>query len=111
MRQIFEERRKGHRPLWSPDGAEPFFASRPGCSTACRTRQHGAELHRGKAIPVAMPFQSAPPIVERPFDISRDGQHFLGLIDAAAPSWPQGAPQIHVVLNWFEELKARVPRK
>jgi len=40
----------------------------------------------------------------------KDGQHFLGLTDAAAT--PSGSPfsaQIHVVLNWFEELKARVP--
>jgi hypothetical protein len=39
-----------------------------------------------------------------------DGQHLLEVIDAGqgqtgAPS----APQIQVVLNWFEELKQRVP--
>jgi hypothetical protein len=47
---------------------------------------------------------------ERPYDISRDGQRFLGLIDAAqVQADGTAAPQIQVVLNWFEELKAKVP--
>jgi hypothetical protein len=66
----------------------------------------------GEAMPVPRPFQGAAPGFERPFDISRDGQHFLGLIDAAqTQSGAPAAEQIQVVLNWFEELKARVPSK
>jgi hypothetical protein len=39
--------------------------------------------------------------------VSPDGQHFLMLKPAESA---QGAPtQINVVLNWFEELKQRVP--
>ena len=48
----------------------------------------------------------------RSYDVSPDGQHFLGLIDAAQTQ--SGAPaalQIQVVLNWMEELKQRVPVK
>jgi len=41
------------------------------------------------------------------YDVSRDGQRFLMLKpseqEASAPT------QINVVLNWFEELKRRVP--
>ena len=41
------------------------------------------------------------------YDVSPDGQRFLMLklveSQASAPT------QIHVVLNWFEELKRRVP--
>ena len=59
---------------------------------------------------MAILFLRAAPNSERPFDISRDGQHFLGLIDAAqTQSGAPAAEQIQVVLNWFEELKARVP--
>jgi len=66
----------------------------------------------GEAMPVPHPFMSATPNFERPYDISRDGQHFLGLIDAAqTQSGAPAAQQIQVVLNWFEELKARVPSK
>jgi hypothetical protein len=65
----------------------------------------------GEAMPVPRPFNTAAPFIERPYDISRDGQHFLGLIDAAQTQSGAPAPQIQVVLNWFEELKARVPTK
>jgi hypothetical protein len=37
------------------------------------------------------------------YDISPDGQRFL-MVKLA-----QETPQIHVVLNWFEELKRLVP--
>jgi len=41
------------------------------------------------------------------YDVSPDGQHFLMLKPAEAS---EAAPtQINVVLNWFEELKQRVP--
>ena len=41
------------------------------------------------------------------YDISPDGQRFLM---TKVPDQPQAAlTQIHIVLNWFEELKRRVP--
>jgi hypothetical protein len=41
------------------------------------------------------------------YDVSPDGQRFLMLKPAEAS---EAAPtQINVVLNWFEELKRRVP--
>ena len=51
------------------------------------------------------------PVTPRNHDIARDGK-FIVVADAA----PNGsavptAPQIRVVLNWFEELKERVPLK
>ena len=45
----------------------------------------------------------------RPFDIARAGK-IVGLLNVAAPGTPT-TPQIHVVLNWLEELKQRVPVK
>jgi hypothetical protein len=43
----------------------------------------------------------------------RDGKQFLGVVAAgsAAASGAATAPEIQVALNWFEELKARVPTK
>jgi hypothetical protein len=42
----------------------------------------------------------------------RDGQRFLGLIAAAqTQAGSSAAPQIQVVLNWFEELKRLAPAK
>jgi hypothetical protein len=47
------------------------------------------------------------PLAPPNYDVSRDGQRFLMLKSAEQE---QGAPtQISIVLNWFEELKRRVP--
>jgi len=50
-----------------------------------------------------------PQIYPRNIDITRDGK-FIGVINAKqTQSATRAAAQIHVVLNWFEELKQRVP--
>jgi hypothetical protein len=47
----------------------------------------------------------------RHYDVSGDGQRFLVLKDAPAPEGQRApSPEIHLVLNWFEELKAKVPK-
>jgi hypothetical protein len=98
--------------MWSPDGAELLFGGGPGASLNAVRITTQPSFTVGEAISVASPFQRAPENVERPYDISRDGQHFLGLIEAAqAQSGAPAAQQIQVVLNWFEELKARVPSR
>ena len=45
-----------------------------------------------------------------PFDVSLDGQRFLFVRLVTEPV-PPPPSQMHVVLNWFEELKAKVPSK
>ena len=52
---------------------------------------------------------NSPNTQERAYDVLPDGR-FVGLIDASEPegSPASGASEIRVVLNWFEELKARV---
>ena len=39
------------------------------------------------------------------YDVSRDGRFLMGTTDEADVA----STSMHVVLNWFEELKARVP--
>jgi len=48
---------------------------------------------------------------QRNYDLMPDGR-MLGVV-SAGQSQPAGptTPQIQVVLDWFEELKARVPPK
>jgi hypothetical protein len=67
-------------------------------------------------IPVLVPprlFVGRGPESERNNDITLDGKRFLGVVAAGqnTASSALAAPQIQVVLNWFEELKARVPTK
>ena len=55
------------------------------------------------------PFQQHP-MTEAPaafYDVTPDGQRFL-MLKTGGPE-ESAATQINVVLNWFEELKQRVP--
>ena len=106
--QISKDADDGHHPVWSPDGAELVFT--PGAGTRLNAARVTTQpsFTFGEATPVPRPFQNFAPSFERPYDISRDGQRFLGLSDAAQTQ--AGAPavaQIQIVLNWFEELKAK----
>jgi hypothetical protein len=45
-----------------------------------------------------------------PWDIHPDGKRFLMMKESASPASAGGGPRrINIVLNWFEELKQRVP--
>ncbi len=95
----------GGGPLWSPDGTEIFYRSgnqmmvvsvqtKPTFS-ACKPRV----LFEGVYVT-----STTLPGVSQYHDISPDGQRFLMIKEG------QGAGQINVVLNWFEELKRLVPK-
>ena len=46
----------------------------------------------------------------QPYALAPDGKRFIGLIPSdQLQSGAPAAPQIQVVLNWFEDLKRRVP--
>jgi serine/threonine-protein kinase len=101
----------GFHPTWSPDGKELFYLAGVGAgqfvAVSVTTRPTFGN-------PVSMPrlFVARGPAFERNYDITLDGKRFLGVV--AAGQTASGAPaasQIQVVLNWFEELKARVPTK
>jgi serine/threonine protein kinase/Tol biopolymer transport system component len=104
----------GFHPTWSPDGKELFYATGGGGqrfeAVSITTRP---TFTFGNPVPVPTPFVERGPLFERNNDITLDGTRFLGVV-AAGQSYTSGAPaapQIQVVLNWFEELKARVPTK
>jgi len=44
-------------------------------------------------------------------DVTADGQRFLGVLPTGSTesAGEPATPRINVVLNWFEELKQRVP--
>ena len=108
----------GERPRWSPDGRELFYFSDSGAAPAVM------------AVPVDTDddgnFSAGTPSVvfegvlyqnrdNAAYDVAADGERFL-VISAITGVGVVGAlgdiyrsPPIHVVLNWFEELKARVP--
>jgi hypothetical protein len=63
----------------------------------------------GFSNPVAVPraFPLAPPTAPRTYDLTADGR----VLSVASPTGVPGRSMqpIHVVLNWFTELTARVP--
>jgi hypothetical protein len=97
---------RGGRPVWSRDGKELLFVPAPSQFMAVSVRTAPAFAF---TPPVLIPrrFGLAPPASPRPYDLLPDGR--LVAPNPASEAADPGAPQIHVVLNWFEELKAKVP--
>ena len=98
---------------WRRDGQELFyFAPDRGIMSVSVSTSPAFEFGKPKLLfkaPSSFPVSGTPGGLA---SISRDGQRFLGLSDTGQtqPGMP-GSPQFHVVLNWMEELQARVPVK
>jgi len=95
----------GTEPMWNPNGRELFYRSGDKMLAADIATQPGFAVGRprtlfeGQYIPTPSTFPN--------YDVSPDGQRFLMLKSAEQE---QAAPtQINIVLNWFEELKQKVP--
>ena len=101
--------RGGTRPLWSKDGRELFYYVTPDTIMAVPVRL-GADVVLGNPQVVVKGPYAVAINNGRHYDVSPDGKRFLLLKDAetAAGAKP-AAPEIHLVLNWAEELKAKVP--
>jgi serine/threonine-protein kinase len=99
----------GIHPLWSPNGKELFFSTRGQFSVV------GIVTHPSFAVGNTTPLRSSAvarergPGLPRETDILKDG-NFVGIV---TPEFAQSTPTptINVVLNWFEELKQRVPSR
>ena len=97
----------GYSPLWSPDGRELFYlnSSRKLASVAVDTTAGFTYSRTPDLLPVTGTLGGVNRI--RNFDITPDGQKFLILLPTE--STESREPVIHIVLNFFEELKERVP--
>jgi Tol biopolymer transport system component len=97
-------------PVWAPDGAELFYIP-----TATAGQMAVVSVTTRPALAFGSPLNFPARVTAerlsgemRAYDIMPDGR-FVGLV---APSDSESSPvgiQFRVVLNWFEELKARVP--
>ncbi|MFQ5743358.1 MAG: protein kinase [Acidobacteriota bacterium] len=91
--------------VWSRDGTEIFYRSGPGqLSVVEVTREPELSFSAPRLL-----FEVAG--LQRAFDVTADRQRFLGTTRAASAetTGEPTTPRISVVLNWFEELKQRVP--
>ena len=96
-----------HQPLWTPDKKELIVNARPGTIDFVSVTTEPTFAF-GASLPAPKGFTTGPPGVRRPFDVAPDGR-IVGLITPGDAQGAVFAPQITVVLNWHEELKARVP--
>ena len=95
----------GTAPLWSPDGRELFY--RNGDQMMAVRIDREPTFTPGRPVVVFEgQYQAMFGAISRDYDLSPDGQRFL-MIRADDENAP--APQINIVLNFFEELKERVP--
>lgn len=99
----------GRDPLWSHDGRELFY--RAGDSIVAvdvQTTEQTFKAGTHKTL-----FRGAYYGMGHGWDLSYDGKRFLMLKEAAAAESTAGKSprKINIVINWFEELRQRVPVK
>ena len=102
----------GSHPFWSPNGKELFFNT-SGPRWWAVTVKTTPSFVFGDAREIATnALLGRGPAGERNMDMTPDAKRFVGVMptDQVQPL-PASRPQINVVENWFEELKARVPAR
>jgi len=93
----------GREPVWNHNGRELFYRSGDKMMAVDIATQ--SDFAAGKPR-VLFEGQYEPTVFTAPnYDVSPDGQRFLML----KPNEETAPTQINVVLNWFEELKQKVP--
>jgi dipeptidyl aminopeptidase/acylaminoacyl peptidase len=94
--------------VWSPDGRELFYNPRPqGLEVVSVTT--APTFAFGNSSPVPRPFQLTPPEQRRAYDITPDGKFVARVTPTGTLPDVSNTPEMRVVLNWFEELRSRVP--
>ena len=95
----------GTEPVWNPNGRELFYRSGDKMMAVDIATQPGFTAGKPRMLFEGR-YETAPfPIAN--YDVSPDGQRFLML--KASETGGAAPTQINVVLNWFEELKRKVP--
>lgn len=110
----------GSNPMWSPDGKRLFYVRPPGTGESASIFHSVDVLQSGTSFEVGK--SNVLFSLDRHFfagsgpgnvvDLSPDGKQFVTLLlppQVAAGESEQG--QVKVVLNWFADLKQRVPVK
>ena len=105
---------RSHHPTWSPDGKALDDTPGPGQNNIAVNITTQSSVAVGNGVPVPSVGAAGPSVV-RNYDIAPDGRT-VGVVPAGASgqtasSGALAVPQIQVVLNWFEELKAKAPAK
>jgi eukaryotic-like serine/threonine-protein kinase len=96
----------GTEPAWNRNGKELFYRSGDKMMALDVATQPSFSAGKPRLLFERQYYKSDWPLISTAYDVSADGQRFLmvkGTEQAASVT------QINVVLNWFEELKQKVP--
>jgi Tol biopolymer transport system component len=100
----------GIGPLWSPDGKELFYRSGDAVMAISVETEPTFSLGISKILFRGSYISTISGNPEM-WDMHPDGKRFLMMKEATSDASVEGTspPKINIVLNWFEELKERVP--
>ena len=96
----------GSSPVWSRDGKELFYHDEADRMVAVPVDTSGPTFTWG-AAQTLFDVKDSPGVPERSYDVSPDGRRFLFV----KQDTNTGPPEIVVVLDWLEELKAKMPAR
>jgi serine/threonine-protein kinase len=108
----------GGHPFWSAKGDEIIMNTGAGSSTVIAvTTKPSVSFGHPEPFPRVGRSEPPPSTDRRSADMVPDGRHIIGVVIPGDTVMTRGqatiidVPQIVVLENWFEELKARVPTK
>jgi len=96
----------GTEPAWNRNGRELFYRSGARMMAVETTTQPSFSAGKPRMLFEGEYLTTLLPALGSDYDVSADGQRFLMVKEIERA---QSTAQINVVLNWFEELKRRVP--
>ena len=92
----------GTEPLWSPDGTELFY--RLGNSVISVPLETALAFRAGQPTELFTGAFAPDGFGNHNYDVTADGERFVMVLQETSLT-----ERVYIVLNWFEELKQRVP--
>jgi hypothetical protein len=110
--------RGGTRAAWARNGREPFYLDESGMLTSVAVQTSGGMFSAGTPAKIlnTRHYAGSTTILWldlRAYDVAPDGQRFLMIKETSTrdQTSTETPASMAVVLNWPEELKARLPVK
>jgi serine/threonine-protein kinase len=99
----------GLSPVWSRDGKQLYYISQPDMQLmSVDIQRTEPSLMLGKTTP--LPIKGIITGGPRDYDVTADGKTFVLVLPQSQAQTSKAPPdEINITLNWFEELKQRVP--
>jgi serine/threonine-protein kinase len=103
----------GRHPAWSRNGRELFYTDTKAQALMAAPVQTTSNFGTGNPAKIVDMRAYITDPTARPYDVSPDGLKFLMVKKSTIGDRPASTSSgsMNVILNWFEELKARVPAR